>query len=286
MNFEIISLINKEIEKILEIESDNFQIIKASKYMLLDQGKRIRPLIILLGLDDLKVDIKNLISCACAIEILHTSTLVHDDLPALDNDDYRRGKESCHKKFGEATAILTGDFLEMLAIKLISETSIDDSLKVKLIQSLSKTFLKICYGQELDIISKDINNLTSIHSLKTASLFATCFEFIAILSYQDSKITKEFIKFGNHLGMYFQILDDYLDCFGDQLTKGRPASSDIKNKKQTIFLVDNYNKEEAINYLNIQYKEIETNFTQLEKVLGIDMLNLQNIIKYINSRIN
>lgn len=281
----LIEKINQELLSIIEKDSNKSNLSKASEYMLVGQGKRIRPLLVLSLCKDINNTCEEFVRESLTIELLHTASLVHDDLPALDNDDYRRGKESCHKKFGEAVAILTGDYLQALAFKILCESKLDSKVINKLSHSLADSFTKICHGQEMDMISSDIENISTVHALKTAALFSCCFEFAGILTNQNKENVSRLNKLGYHLGMYFQILDDYFDCYGSKKVTGRLISSDIKNDKVTIFRVDNYTKKEALVLIKRRQKDLSLNIDKLEKHIDVKFNFLREVISLVDARL-
>ena len=217
---------------------DNFydnKIKEAMKYCL-DGGKRFRPNImfsIVKGFD-LKEEIAY--PCACALEYIQTYSLIHDDLPGMDNDDYRRGKLSCHKKFGEDIAILTGDALLTHSFSCISDSDIDSDIKVNLISALARYagLYGMIYGQLLDVTSnnKDIDNklLFEIQDNKTSGLFKyACLSAMYLARHDDYKY---FETLGSKLGVVFQNQDDLFDIIKSEKELGK-STSDIRNDKLT-----------------------------------------------------
>ena len=183
---------------------------KAMRYSTLSGGKRIRPVILLETAITCGGEHKQAIAAACAVEFVHTYSLIHDDLPSMDNDNYRRGKPSCHKKFGEATAILAGDALLALAFNILAE-EYPPSISVEMIKPLSLALgsYGMVGGQALDITkSKD---LKSINRLKTSKLFEACAYLGAISAHAGKKEKLAIRKYGANLGMAFQSMDDIID---------------------------------------------------------------------------
>lgn len=259
--------IEKRLQQIL-LKQDFYasKIRESSEYMLCAQGKRIRPLVVLSLLQDFGLDYKDYLDFAISIELIHTASLIHDDLPAIDNDDERRGKPSCHKKFGEAVAILTGDYLQALAFKTILEASLEPEKKNSLIHTLSRSFLDICLGQDLDITGSAELNL--IHQLKTASLFQVCFEFALIIAGIEGEKKERLLRLGLEFGLYFQLKNDYADIY-ENLETGRAYSSDKSNQKHTIFNAENMSREEAESYLRQAKDSLQSLFKTFE---GLDNL--------------
>ena len=221
------------------------KISKAIHYSVLNGGKRIRPQLVLLMAETLEVDVsqKTIDLMAASGELIHCYSLIHDDLPSMDDDDFRRGKLSCHKKFDEATAILAGDAIQPLALEVL--TTINDKKllpeqKLKIIN----LFAKACgpkgmvEGQSRDIDAEGknikINALDEIHYLKTGKLIEACVESICILKKDlPKKHLKAFLDFAKKFGLAFQIKDDILDVLGDESTIGKPINSDSKHNKAT-----------------------------------------------------
>jgi farnesyl diphosphate synthase len=225
----------------LDSHSDN--LLKAIKYTALSDGKRLRPLLVyttglLLGCDIDKLD-----APALAVELLHTYSLVHDDLPAMDDDNLRRGKPSCHIAFDEATAILVGDVLQSLSIELLlTSTRLTTEQKQKMTLSLLRAsgIQGMVAGQALDLtllVQDEISekNLDRVHALKTGELFNACI-LLALNAKDispDSTIFKDLSLFSSNLGIAFQIQDDYLDRYGKTETLGKTQGSDQKQGKTT-----------------------------------------------------
>ena len=221
------------------------KISKAIHYSVLNGGKRIRPQLVLLMAEALKVDVnpKTIDLMAASGELIHCYSLIHDDLPSMDNDDYRRGKLSCHKKFDEATAILAGDAIQPLALEVLT-TIKDKKLKPEQKLKIINLFAKACgprgmvEGQNRDLDAENrkikIDELDEIHHLKTGKLIEACVESICILKENlPKKPLKAFLKFAKKFGLAFQIKDDILDVIGDEKIIGKPLNSDTKHNKAT-----------------------------------------------------
>ena len=192
---------------------------EAMRYSVLNGGKRIRPLLCLIVCDMLGGDRKQALIPACAVELIHSYSLIHDDLPCLDNDEFRRGKLTCHKQFGEAVALLAGDALITLAFHLVSK--LDDSRKTQRIlfelSQASGTFGMVG-GQVMDMNSNrsdlDLPALDAIHIQKTGQLIKTSCLAGAVVAGVDAEAEGHILKFGEYLGFAFQIIDDILDGDG------------------------------------------------------------------------
>jgi len=250
----------KKLDTYLEaLSSSSSTIIEAMRYSSQAKSKRLRPLLVYATGLHLGIDINALDSTAIAIELMHTYSLIHDDLPAMDDDDLRRGKPSCHIHFDEATAILAGDALQNLAIEgLLEDPIIESSTKNKMTIHLLRAsgYQGMIAGQCLDIELLDsptlnINTLQEIHLLKTACLLNACIKLPLLLADNVDMITKKRLdQVGSYLGLAFQIQDDYLDKYGNSEQLGKQQGSDINTNKKTF--ADFY-EQEALNELIEQY---------------------------------
>ena len=239
-----LSRINQALIESLPEESFS-EVTKAIHYSVMNGGKRLRPQLMLLMADALKVDVSNktIDLMAAAGELIHCYSLIHDDLPAMDDDDFRRGQLSCHKKFDEATAILAGDAIQPLSLEIltsIEDDNLSDSTKSKIIN----VFAKACgpkgmvEGQNLDIKSESKNlnedELDRIHFLKTGKLIEACILSVCLLKKEirEEEIEK-LIEFSEKFGLAFQIRDDILDVIGNEQEIGKPVGSDQEKNKST-----------------------------------------------------
>ena len=176
-------------------------------------GKFFRSQLVYALGQDLKLNQNNLDSIAIAIELLHTSTLIHDDLPCMDNDNYRRKKPSCHRQFNEATAVLSGDTLQALSFLALSQAP---NLNAGMIQVLANSFKKLCFGQSLDLMhaARSVTEHLNIIELKTSALMIACFRLPSMLKLsQNDSISLS--RAGHHLGLAFQLQDDLKDSKDD-----------------------------------------------------------------------
>ncbi|MEQ9810216.1 polyprenyl synthetase family protein [Streptococcus jiangjianxini] len=216
------------------------ELIEAILYSIDSGGKRIRPRILLDLLDGFGLELtKAHFDVAAALEMIHTGSLIHDDLPAMDNDDYRRGRLTNHKKFDEATAILAADSLFLDASGLIAEADLDNDIKIRLIQLLSRlsgTFGMVG-GQMLDMKgegqSLTLEQVQLIHANKTGALLA--FPFIAAghITKQSDRIIADLSTAGQLIGLAFQVRDDILDVTADFEALGKTPNKDLEAAKST-----------------------------------------------------
>ena len=241
---ENLTRINKALFKTLP-EKDISRVTEAIHYSVMNGGKRIRPQIILLLCEMLEVEITsdNVDLIAAAGELIHCYSLIHDDLPAMDDDDFRRGQLSCHKQFDEATAILAGDAIQPLSLEVL--TSLEDpNLEAKTKLEIINLFARACgpegmvEGQNRDILAENKvlteEELDELHYLKTGKLIEACVLCVCLMKKNIDKDLIEKLKiFSNKFGLAFQIRDDILDEIGDEETIGKPVKSDLKNNKST-----------------------------------------------------
>ena len=233
--------------KLSTVISSSSLIDEAMRYSVLSNSKAIRPgLVMASGIlnDNLTED--SIITLACSVELIHTYSLIHDDLPSMDDDDLRRGKDSSHIRFGEANAILAGDALHDLAFELIAtDLDMSDAAKVTAVNILAKASGSsgMVLGQYLDIESEKLNSnlelkdIEKIHSLKTGKLIRASILMGQLESSLDNEKQSMLSDFGSKIGLAFQIFDDILDETGDSSVLGKSAKSDIKNHKQTYVKV-------------------------------------------------
>ncbi len=222
------------------------QIAEGMKYAVLNGGKRIRPILLLMILDLFDKDEKLGVPSAAALEMIHSYSLVHDDLPALDNDDYRRGKLTTHKKFGEAEGILIGDALLTHAFYILTEKNLNLLSPEKIVEivRLTSSYAGIngmIGGQMIDIESEnkkiDMETLKYIHKNKTGKLLRLPIEIGCVISETSKDIREKLEKFADLIGLAFQIKDDILDIEGDFETLGKTIGSDAELNKSTYPLL-------------------------------------------------
>ena len=213
----------------------------AMDYSLEAGGKRIRPVLVLAFCHMCGGDYRKAAAPAAAIEMIHTFSLIHDDLPCMDNDDFRRGKPSCHKKFGEACAVLAGDALAIRPFQVIAESELNDSMKIKLIAELacSSGAEGMIGGQIIDMENEQrstVNgeNLRMMYALKTGRLIKTSCVMGCIAAEASDEQVKNAEEYAHCLGLAFQIIDDILDVTGDEAALGKPIGSDAEENKTTF----------------------------------------------------
>ena len=233
--------IEKKLNEALALANFQYKaVLDAVRYSLLNGGKRIRPILLLEFYKLCGKNDDNAYNFAIALEMIHTYSLIHDDLPCMDDDDFRRGKESCHKKFGEAIALLAGDALLTEAFNFASQTKgIDSELVLKSIRVLAENagLAGMIGGQAIDITNSadiDIQLLLKMYAMKTSALIENACVCGALLAGADDNTVISAKLYAENLGIAFQIVDDILDFEGDEKLLGKPIGSDSKNDKKTV----------------------------------------------------
>ena len=236
-------------------DKDISVVVEAERYSLLGAGKRIRPFLVCEVCNVLGGDERCAIPLATALEMIHTYSLIHDDLPCMDDDDIRRGKLSCHKAFGYANALLAGDALLTGAFGVIAkDKNLDDSSKVKAIEALSEYagHSGMIGGQVIDLESEeksiDMDKLLKLHSMKTGALIrcAVMLGVIASGRESDKELCISLCDYASKIGLAFQVIDDVLDVISSEEELGKKIGSDKENGKTTFLSF--YSVEDAIEY--------------------------------------
>ena len=274
--------INSALESLLP--DDDSILTKAIRYSVLNGGKRLRPLLVYLSseLGNSTNEAQDLVSCA--VELIHCYSLIHDDLPSMDDDSLRRGLPTCHKKFGEAVAILAGDSLQPMAYSLLTHSKeIEDKLKVKLVDLLSRACGQngMVEGQILDISDNKyltLEELDYMHSKKTGSLIKTCLEMGGSISYLQENEIDLLKEYGKRIGLAFQIRDDIIDLESPSEVSGKTQGADELKQKVTYPKVIGMeaSKKRAIELCK-EAQEIVTN-------LSGDPVKLMRLSDFISNR--
>lgn len=262
MDKTMIDQMQSDFESLLKenLESLKDSSVKTSMaYSLLAQGKRLRPRLLLALLFDLSDQYEPGLYPAIALEMIHNYSLVHDDLPAMDDDDYRRHRLTNHKVYGEAIAILAGDGLLTYAFETVCKTNTDARKIVDCVNVLAKTAGAegMILGQELDIENKmtDLDSLFASYHYKTGQLFSAAFEMAVILADQKAYLPQA-QHLGSQLGIYFQVQDDLLEHTQSFETIGKKVDSDLKEEKVTVVTLLGLEKAQALS------KELEMNMIE------------------------
>lgn len=264
----------------------------AVKYSLIDSGKRIRAILCIAAYESLQKDkalFDDCLTVASSLELVHAMSLIHDDLPIMDNDDLRRGKPSCHKKFGEAIALLAGDAMISLPFHLIIEhcKNISQDTKLKIINEISKTLsFGLVPGQVMDLEgtgkSCDLKIIDEVYKLKTAMLIKSsilCGAYVA-LNENNTDVIQKLTSFGTKIGIAFQIMDDILDITSDTKTLGKTSHKDEKQKKSTYPMAIGKEKSKEIALSLIEEAKLNL------KTIKLNSDALLQIADYIVSRKN
>lgn len=266
------------IEKVLEEKIDELadsKVKEAMRYSLIAPGKRVRPNLLYevvkgYGLLESVAD-----EFACAIEMIHTYSLIHDDLPAMDNDDLRRGRLTCHKQFDEATAILAGDGLLTYAFDVASSSTADPSIVVKCIQVLAQCAGSngMVLGQDLDMNesnSSDWDYVRKVHKYKTGCLLSAPLMMGALLAGKNDEIVRQWHEIGISLGLAFQIQDDILDVELSSEEFGKSNSDEKNNKKTSVSLLG---LEQSKELMISEYEKVKQSISEMHGFNGEELIS-------------
>ncbi|WP_302610284.1 polyprenyl synthetase family protein [uncultured Mitsuokella sp.] len=234
-------LVEQQLVKELEQEPPLDETLAAAmKYSLMAGGKRLRPILLMAAADAVGAKGTDYLTAGCALEMIHTYSLIHDDLPAMDNDDYRRGKLTNHKVYGDGMAVLAGDALLTLAFEVLTrQQHTDAATLLRVVKEISTAagMNGMVGGQAIDLESEgkhiDMETLRRMHMGKTGALFRAALRSGAILAGADEKKLAALTDYAEKFGLAFQITDDILDVIGDEKLIGKPVGSDIRNEKST-----------------------------------------------------
>lgn len=287
---EFLQLINRYLDS-LPYDRKPASLYAPIKYVLSMGGKRIRPTLMLLAYNLFKDDPEKILSSACALETYHNYTLLHDDL--MDNADVRRGQPTVHKKWNANLAVLSGDSMLVLAYQRMIKC---DSHLAEVLRLFTETALEIGEGQQMDMEFETRNDVCEeeyieMIRLKTSVLLACAMKIGALLADAPADDADNLYRFGEKIGLAFQLQDDYLDVYGDPAVFGKAIGGDIVSNKKTYMLINAFNRAD-----NAQRAELErwiraTDFDRQEKVkavtglydeMGIDRLAQQKIAGYFN----
>ena len=273
--------VNQKLEVLLP--HDDSILISAMRYSVLNGGKRLRPILAYLTGELNDTEAEYIDTLASSLELIHCYSLIHDDLPAMDDDELRRGNPTTHKKFDEATAILAGDALQPLAFELISTIKTSDRNKVQMISSLSEAcgYLGMVGGQIKDINSnqiKDVESLDSMHSEKTGRLIQASIETAGILSGLSASDIESLKEYGGKIGLAFQIQDDIIDIESPASVSGKDQGSDIGKDKTT------YPSLVGLEASKVRAQELSNDAKKILQPINKNTDNLDKLADYIVSR--
>jgi len=277
-------IVDAELDKLIpSAETAPERLYEAIRWSVFAGGKRFRPALCLAVGNAFGADEKKLLSTASAIEMIHTYSLIHDDLPAMDDDDLRRGRATCHVKFDEATAILAGDILQTLAFQaIVKDGNLSDKIKVKLIAELADSAAKMVDGQQLDLDGEgktiSLEDLEKIHQNKTGAMISASARGGAIIAEANEKELNAITNYASKLGLLFQITDDLLDITQTTEVLGKTAGKDLTAEKATYPSI--YGIEETRNLAEKVYREAVGALEDIEKPTEI----LRETARFILSR--
>ena len=260
-------LIDSRLERLMEgREKPVLDLTDAMRYSTMIGGKRIRPVLVLEFCRVCGGDPDHALDLACALEMIHTSSLIHDDMPCMDNDDMRRGQPSCHKKFGENTALLAGDALEAYAFEVAAGADLPAKAVVEAVKLLAKATgpYGMLGGQIMDVENESrddvaLDRLEATHQKKTGALIRVACELGCIAAGASKELRKAAVEYGKNLGLAFQVCDDILDVTGNELLLGKPVGSDEEEEKATYVTLLGLDaaKQTAKDYTDQAYQALE-----------------------------
>lgn len=265
MKRDLSKLIEEHFSLLITSQKVPGTLVEPFKYVLFPGGKRIRPKFCLGLCLALGGEPEKILKAALGLEILHTASLIHDDLPALDNDDMRRGRPSCHKQFGESTALLLADFMVPFAVDYAGISELSEGGRLGVTRALLKAYQDLCVGQCLDLDRKN-NAIRDIYKLKTGALFSAAAEIAAIGAGLNESGLKLAGAFGRTFGEAFQLVDDYRDRYGTDEERGRVGSSDARNHRDTAFDESQAGFEKGLGLLKGVYDEAAALAVELKSV--------------------
>ncbi len=269
-NEEFLSIFNEKLQRLITVSS---KVEEAMNYSLLSAGKRIRPLLIKTVCEDMMVDLDLVWHPALAIELFHTASLIHDDLPQIDDSPLRRGKPSCHVVYGNDFAILAGDGLMLKSFEVLSQSPADPQIKTVLFREFSKSTYEVLVGEALDVEytgkNQRLSEVLKMYSKKTGSLFSFCIASGAILCKKHQLIDR-FSKLGSVLGIWFQVVDDLKDALMDEKAAGKTVGRDKILGKPTVVSIVGIQK--AQNFADKLLEGIVNRFNEFGMNRTVDFL--------------
>ena len=296
-NFQPVSNLNNffnEVRELVDSTLDEFvpptdrepsRLYQAIRWSLFGEGKRFRPALVFAVGRVFGAANDKLLRTAAGIEMIHTYSLIHDDLPAMDNDDLRRGRATAHRKFDEATAILAGDGLQAMAFEAIAgDLSVNEDLRLKLVSELSIAAGQMVAGQQLDLEAEgksvDVSQIEQIHKGKTGALIGFAVRAGGIIAGCDETELAILTRFGDKLGLLFQVTDDILDVTSTSEALGKTAGKDVTSKKATYPDVLGIKKARELS------KQIEIEALAVLGELPRDHDLLTELCSYVSNRTN
>ena len=277
-------IVDAKLDKLIpSAETEPARLYEAVRWSVFAGGKRFRPgLALAVGLT-FGASEEKLLSTACAVEMIHTYSLIHDDLPAMDDDRLRRGRATCHVKFDEATAILAGDVLQTLAFQSIAaDENLSEKTRVRLISELARAAARMVDGQQMDLDGEgrqtSVQDLEKIHQNKTGAMICVSARGGAIVADADKAQLEAVSNYASRLGLLFQITDDLLDVTQTTEILGKTAGKDERAEKTTYPAI--YGVEETRKLAEKVYREAVEELNKIEKNTGL----LKDLVAFILRR--
>ena len=281
-------LVEEQLVRELEQEPPlDARLAESMRYSLMAGGKRLRPILLMAAADAVGAKGTDYLTAACALEMIHTYSLIHDDLPAMDNDDYRRGKLTNHKVYGDGMAVLAGDALLTLAFEVIArQKHTDPATLLRVVQEISTAagMNGMVGGQAIDLESEGhripMQELQKMHMGKTGALFRAALRSGAILAGATEGQLAALTSYAEGFGLAFQITDDILDVTGDEKLIGKPVGSDIRNEKSTYVTLTSLDEAQRL------AEETVDKAVKALAVFGPEADFLRQLVRYMLERKN
>lgn len=273
--------VNQHLDQCL---SDQGSLTEAMRYSALSGGKRFRPILTYTVANIFGTDLSLADSSACAVELIHAYSLIHDDLPAMDDDDVRHNQLACHKRFGEAQAILAGDGLQALAFEVLTnDSALSPQIRIALLQSLTHAAFEMAQGQSIDLSvvekSIDINTLKDMHQKKTGALLSCSVNLGALISDQCCEEDRQILdQFSKDIGLAYQIQDDVLDVLTPESKLGKKQNSDVDKNKPT------YPALLGLENSKSEYENLYERALGALNALSVDAAQLQQLTQQLQNR--
>lgn len=281
-------MVDAALERLLPADENGGRILEAMRYSIFAGGKRLRPILCLAGAEAVGGDPAQVMFCACAMEMVHTYSLIHDDLPAMDDDEFRRGVPTSHMVYGEGMAVLAGDGLLTQAVVLLcdpAETAgLDPSRVLEAAQVVMKAagYLGMVGGQAVDLASEnlqpDLATVQYMHAMKTGALITASVQSGAILAGGDAEQVRQLVRYGRRIGLAFQIADDLLDLEGDFDALGKTVGADQVRGKMTYPAVVGPAQARSMG------QELVDQAAEIAESLGPQAAPLAELARYIMAR--
>ncbi len=281
MNFDhYTGRVNQHLSQYL---SNQGSLTEVMRYSVLSGGKRFRPILTYAVAHTFGTDMNTVDASACAVELIHAYSLIHDDLPAMDNDDIRHNQPACHKQFGEAQAILAGDGLQALAFEVLAtDEHLSAKVRIALLQALTHAAFDMAEGQSIDlsVVSKsvDISILKNMHKKKTGSLLSCAVKLGALISECNSEDQQILENFSQDIGLAYQIQDDVLDVLTPEDVLGKKQNSDAEKDKPT------YPALLGLEASKIEYKSLYISAMNGLDLLSVDATHLKKLTLQLQDR--